>query len=64
MKGNSPRGQLITGKPSLSRMHCRKCNEESIHRWGVCVHCGTEAPTKEPPRGRPLGGPIRFKRAL
>jgi rRNA maturation protein Nop10 len=25
----------------LSRNHCRRCGEETLHRYAKCVHCGT-----------------------
>jgi hypothetical protein len=33
--------QLHFGAPTLSRLYCRKCHEESIHKSGRCVHCKT-----------------------
>lgn len=32
-------GRLIFGKPSLSRMWCGRCDEDTIHRNGRCIHC-------------------------
>lgn len=68
-------GRLIFGKPSLSRLMCSKCQEETMHKWGVCVHCGTKVPTQPEhrtfaPRGRKamkmrlaLGQPISLGHA-
>lgn len=25
----------------LCRLHCRRCEEETLHRMAKCVHCGT-----------------------
>lgn len=33
--------RLIFGKPSLSSLPCTRCREDTIHRRGVCIHCGT-----------------------
>lgn len=38
-KHATPSGRLIFGKPSLARVWCRKCREETLHRFGRCVHC-------------------------
>lgn len=32
------------GPPSISRIYCKKCKEETLHgQWGICNHCGTKA---------------------
>jgi hypothetical protein len=40
------------GPPSLSRIWCAKCKEETLHKsFGECVHCGrrvVQAPTQLP----------------
>lgn len=28
-------------KPSLSRSLCIRCQAETIHRYNVCIHCGS-----------------------
>lgn len=33
---------LIVGTPALSRMRCKKCKEETLHKGLSCVHCSTE----------------------
>jgi hypothetical protein len=27
--------------PPLSRIPCQQCREDTLHKGGVCVHCGT-----------------------
>lgn len=34
-------GRMVFGKPSIARVMCSSCNEETIHRFGRCVHCNT-----------------------
>lgn len=34
-------GRLIFGKPSLSRIWCDECQEETLHRYDRCIHCRT-----------------------
>lgn len=41
-------GHLIFGKPSLSMQHCEHCERETLHRFGVCVACGTGLSTLVP----------------
>lgn len=38
-KRDAPIGRLIFGKPSLSRVWCDECEEETLHRFGRCIHC-------------------------
>jgi hypothetical protein len=26
--------------PNLSRLACRRCDEETLHKFGRCIHCG------------------------
>jgi hypothetical protein len=33
----------------LSRLHCRRCNEETLHRMAKCIHCGTVYEVVIPP---------------
>jgi hypothetical protein len=33
----------------LSRLHCRRCNEETLHRMAKCIHCGTQYEVVIPP---------------
>jgi hypothetical protein len=33
----------------LSRMHCRQCAEETLHKTAKCVHCGTPFKAVIPP---------------
>lgn len=31
------------GAPSISRIYCEKCGEETLHKeFGICNHCGTK----------------------
>lgn len=39
---NREYGRLIFGKPSLSRVMCDTCEEETLHRFGRCIHCNTQ----------------------
>lgn len=32
---------VVTGKPSLSVLFCVCCAEETLHKYGVCIHCQT-----------------------
>ena len=41
-KRDAPAGRLVFGKPSLSRVMCEKCAEETLHRFGRCIHCKTQ----------------------
>lgn len=34
----------MRGTGNLSRNFCRTCRDETLHKVGVCVHCGTEQP--------------------
>lgn len=27
----------------LARVPCEKCAEDTIHKYGVCIHCGTKS---------------------
>ncbi len=51
---------MVFGKPSISRLPCRgTCvkdgqREETIHKWGVCIHCNT--PFKAPKPANIGGG--------
>lgn len=33
----------------LSRAHCRRCNEETMHKRMACIHCGTVYEVVIPP---------------
>lgn len=34
----------------LSRLHCRRCQQETLHKNGAtCVHCGTRFEVSVPP---------------
>lgn len=40
----SERPRLALGSNmGFTRLHCRKCKSETIHRMQDCVHCGTTA---------------------
>jgi hypothetical protein len=30
-----------SAKPSLARLMCNVCHEETIHSHSACIHCGT-----------------------
>lgn len=33
----------------LGRMHCRSCNEETLHKMAKCIHCGSAFEVVIPP---------------
>lgn len=43
------------GNMGLSRLYCRRCSEETLHRTGgVCVHCGTRYEVAIPQNKAPV----------
>lgn len=49
---------------SITRHHCRKCAQETLHRKCVCIHCGTsmfDTPA-EPPQSKKLFGTFGLKK--
>lgn len=39
---------------SLSNLPCTHCHEETVHRYGVCIHCGTSLAAAPAPKPRPF----------
>ncbi len=46
---------------SLSRLHCSKCAEETLHYGSRCVHCGT---SKLQPAAAPKGKWMKSRQPL
>lgn len=36
------RTYIAGGNLGFSRLDCRKCRGNTLHRFGLCIHCGTE----------------------
>lgn len=54
--------RLNFGPPSLSRVHCRKCNEETLHVMAKCNHCGTKIKHKKVEQPQEWGVQLKRKR--
>lgn len=54
--------RLNFGPPSLSRIECRKCKEETLHVMGKCNHCGTRIKHKEVKHPEEWGRQMKLKR--
>lgn len=33
---------MAYGTASLSRLDCTTCKETTLHKYGKCIHCGTQ----------------------
>lgn len=54
--------RLNFGPPSLSRVYCRKCKEETLHVMARCNHCKTKIRHKKVEHPKEWGLALKQKR--